>query len=166
MRWRPASGSLEVLRNDLTAAELVIGEPAADGLGRKTTVRKRADEDPPVDQHSSRFAEDVDRTDEVVDGHATRDAVEAAIVERQRRIDVEIVHHATCRHRIRFQLTRVHAEHDELVGSGAEVRHPRRHDVQYAPGEAELVVDVSDGCDRAIVDVRDEAIEHVELVVG
>src|ERR1700722_18608164 len=93
-RLIPTSGETEVLFDDL-AALLVVGvQPAANSLGRKTSIRERTDERTSWAQHASHVSKHFYGSGEVVDGNAAHHAVEVLVGEWQPGLGVEVVDHA------------------------------------------------------------------------
>ena len=159
-------GGGEVRRDDLEVAAVVGGQPPADGLGREAAVGERHHEATARPQHPRDLAEDLHRPHEVVHRDAAGDVVETGVGERQRGVDVEVVHDVLGQHRVGRELGGVHAQPDEAPGRRAEVRHPRRHQVEDLPLDGQLGVQVADRGDRALVDVGDQPWRPVERRVG
>ena len=103
---------------------------------------------------------------EVVDRHAARRGVEAAVGERQARIGVQVVDETARGGLVGGQLAIVHPEDRQLGRRGSEVRDPRRHEVEHASRDSEVLVQRPDRGDRPIVDVGHEPVRFVEVVVG
>ncbi len=121
---------------------------------------------PPGRSTRATVVEHVERLREVVDRHAAGRCVERFVGEGQRRVRVEVVDDPLVGLRVVLQLGCVHAQHDEARRRCVEVRHPRRTQVEDVAGEAELVVEVTDRGDRAVVDVLHEPQRLVEPRVG
>src|ERR1700693_1351515 len=90
-RLIPTSSETEVLFDDL-AALLVVGvQPAANGLGRKASIRERTDKRPSWAQHAGHVSKHFYGPGEVVDGNAAHHGVEGLVGERQPGHGVEVV---------------------------------------------------------------------------
>ena len=116
----------------------------------------------PRTEDPGNLVEDLERADEVVDGHAARCTVEGAGREGQMGVGVEVVDQPHVGLGVVFELGRVHAERDEAVRLRVEVGDPRRAQVEHGPGEAELVVEVPDRLDRGGVEVGHQPGGRVE----
>ena len=164
-RLGPSTGQPKVRRDDPAMLVVVRGQPAADGLRRKATVRERADERASRSHDPCDVSEHFDRRSEVVDRDAAHRRVEGVVLERQSRVAVEVVQHRRRGLRVGSELVGVHAEDGQTFRWRSEVRDPRSHQVENRTTHAELFVQRAHRCDRALVDVRDEARPRIELVV-
>src|ERR1700731_1593078 len=144
VRLIPASGETEVLFDDL-AALLVVGvQPAANGLGRKASIREGTDERTSWAQHASHVSKHFYGSGEVVDGNAAHHGVERLVREWQPGLGVEVVDDADPCGGIRVEFVGVHAEHGKTRGRGAEVRDPRTHQIEYVAGDPKFVIEGTD----------------------
>jgi hypothetical protein len=110
-RLVPAPSETEVLFDDL-AVLLVVGvQPAANGLGRKASIRECTDERPSLAQHAGHVSKHFYGSGEVVDGNAAHHGVEGLVGERQPGLGVEVVDDSDPCRGVRVELVGVHPEH-------------------------------------------------------
>ena len=165
-RLIPASSETKVLLDDL-AALLVVGvQPAANSLGRKASIRERTDERPSWAQHAGHIGEHFYGSGEVVDGNAAHHCVEGLVGERQAGLGVEVVDDGSPCQGVRIELVRVHPEHREVRGWGAEVRDPRTHQIEHVAGDPKFVIEGTDRSDGLVVEVGDQARPRVETRIA
>src|SRR5262245_31597786 len=143
--------------------------PGRNDLRRKTAVRERDDERRASAKHARALTKDLDRTGEVVDRHADGRAVEAGVAERQARLLIQIAHEPFRGARIRRQLFPIHPEqnHFALGGLRRQVTDPAAHEIEDRSTRRKVfAIELGDGGDGPVVDVRDEARTLVEEIVG
>ena len=140
----------------------------ADRFRRKAAVRHRDDQPPARREHARDVAEYFDRAHQILHRHRDQHGVERAVVERQPRIAIEVLHHPHVEPRIRVEFGGVHAETGDrrVARFFRQMRNPRRHQVEYAPAVRQHVaVVLRQRRDRAGIDVRDEPRHLIEVRV-
>jgi len=110
-RLIPASSESEVLFDDLAAPFVVGVQPAANSLGRETSIRERTDEGSSWAQHAGHVDEHFYGSGEVVDGNAAHHRVKGLVGEWQPGLGVEVVDDRNPCQWVHVELVGVHSEH-------------------------------------------------------
>ena len=165
---------MEVRADDEDVLEVVRAQPYVDRLGREAAVREREHRDAARPQHARDLRADLPRPREVVDAHDVGDDVERVVVERERRVGVEVLHDVLADLLVELELVLVHAERDPPPRRGlvdrlrevADVRRAEVEDVGVVPRFERLGVVLGQRADRRVVHVEAEARRRVEARVG
>ena len=145
---------------------VIVGlAPAPYGFCREAPVRKTVYKNPAVLQTSMNFIEHLERANQVIDGHAADDAVEAGIFEGKLGVQVQIMLNPRSCLPVFFQLDRVHPERNQVIWGVNEMTYPGTHNVQDSPSEFEFLVEGSDRGNRIGINVSDNSRLCVEVVV-
>jgi hypothetical protein len=171
-RGVPTNGATEVLGHDGHVRFVIGSQPTAYCFGRKAAVAERTDEHATRLYDSGYFFEHLDWLREVVDRHATDSRRERSIDEGERwhwQV-VEVEANDLVSHRVRCEFSGVHPEDAERHWFAREVRNPRRHEIKDRAGvwptQTEFLIERSNGCDGAIIDMRHQPGVVIEPIIG
>jgi hypothetical protein len=157
---RPVPGLAKVVLDQLSVAGVVESLPDRDRLRWEASVGKRHYQRGIGSEHTADFAQDVDWRGEVLNGDADRGTIELGRSELQAWFVIEVVHDMGVQPWVGSELVSIQTQAD-YSGVGdlwRQVAHPAAHEVQEgSPGWKELAVQLRDGRDGRVVDVRDES---------
>ena len=162
------TGLLEVGSDQVEATAVGGIAPDTDGLGGEHAVGEGGDEDAAGLEDAVHVPENLDRPDDVLDGHGDNHGVKGVVLVGQDGILVDVLDKVVVEVGVVLHFQGVHTETGEALAgmAGGPMGTPTAHQVQHhGIGGYQAAEDVAHGGDGRVVDMDDQAGLNIEIAV-